>query len=282
MFGQTTSIAAPTGGGGGQVTNGNIVVQVQTGDGQSGGQSLSPDCRIIEQGGYTGLLIDVAGVSLKPRNPVVPSGGSVQLSAGILLDDETQLTLDASEISWNVLSGPLTGVDAAGLVTANTVVTDGIAVVEGTYSGASDDVELFVYDNDPDDFGSYAGDGIDDDWQFWFFGSNNPDASPLSDPDDDGQDNRTEFLTLLNPTNKKSYFSMSVGPSSAESGQVDIVFGPIDVARDYAVEVSSDLNNWSLLPNPEMLIFDSNALRTVIDSNPPLTDRFYRVAISKP
>jgi len=58
-----------------------------------------------------------------------------------------------------------------------------------------------------DDFGSYAGDGLDDAWQVSYFGSDNPNAAPGADPDGDFMSNRGEYIAGTIPTNATSHFS---------------------------------------------------------------------------
>lgn len=47
-------------------------------------------------------------------------------------------------------------------------------------------LNLIVRNIAADDFGKYAGDGIDDDWQVLYFGENNADAAPEIDADGSG------------------------------------------------------------------------------------------------
>ena len=47
-----------------------------------------------------------------------------------------------------------------------------------------------MLDTIADNFGTYAGDGLGDDWQVQYFGLSNPNAAPLLDPDFDGHNNR--------------------------------------------------------------------------------------------
>jgi hypothetical protein len=47
-------------------------------------------------------------------------------------------------------------------------------------------------------------------WQILYFGStNNPSGAPAADPDGDGQNNMSEFLSGTNPTNAASLFRIS-------------------------------------------------------------------------
>ena len=79
------------------------------------------------------------------------------------------------------------------LTTAATVYQDTAAVVQVTYQTLTDTLNLTVLNTLPDNFSTYAADGIDDDWQVLYFGLGNPNAGPLIDPDYDGQNNLFEF-----------------------------------------------------------------------------------------
>ena len=69
-----------------------------------------------------------------------------------------------------------------------------------------------LLDNIPDNFGSYAGDGLGDDWQVQYFGQNNPNAGPLRDPNGDGQTNAFEDTAGLVPNDPNSRFTFTIAP----------------------------------------------------------------------
>ena len=71
------------------------------------------------------------------------------------------------------------------------------ATASASLSGVTGSLDLTVINLLADNFGSYAGDGIDDDWQVSFFGLDNPNAAPNVDFDGDEQDNLFEFLALF-------------------------------------------------------------------------------------
>ena len=115
--------------------------------------------------------------------------------------------MPAASITWSIVSGPLTGINSNGLATAATVYQNTSATAQGVYAGDTGALNLTVLDTIPDNFGSYAGDGIGDDWQFQYFGLSNPNAAPLLDPDHDGHNNLFEFTAGIIPTDAASKFN---------------------------------------------------------------------------
>ena len=205
-----------------------------------------------------------------------------QLSAAELLDDDSLNLLAATDVSWSVASGPLTGIDTSGLATADVVYQDTAATAQGDYAGASGTLELTVLDTIADNFGSYAGDGLADDWQFGFFGLNNPLAAPLLDPDGDDQNNAFEYTAGLIPTDAQSRFSLSVAPIPGQPGQKDIVFDPIVAGRTYTVMTSPDLSLDSWDPLTGATESDDGDERTVTDPAAGGSRKFYKVEIENP
>jgi len=232
--------------------------------------------------GYIAQLYEIAGLVPTASPPNVNEGETLQLGARQLLDDATYLTASAAAVAWSVQSGPLTGIDAAGLATADLVYQDTAATVEGTLGGFTGSLGLTVIDSIPDNFGSYAGDGLGDDWQFQYFGLNNPDAAPALDPDGDGQDNRFEFIAGLIPTNPLSRFLLRIEPDPVEADHKLLIFSPIIAGRVYTVESGGTLvpDSWSELTDP--LQSDTGGERTVTDTHATEANRFYHVNIVKP
>ncbi|MEN9021767.1 MAG: hypothetical protein ABF370_14810, partial [Verrucomicrobiales bacterium] len=70
-----------------------------------------------------------------------------------------------------------------------------------------------------DDFGSYAGDGLPDDWQVQYFGEDNADAGPNVDADGDGDSNLYEYHARLLPNDPTSFLSITLTPDATEGGR---------------------------------------------------------------
>lgn len=232
--------------------------------------------------GYIGQLYEIAGFVPTASPPAVNEGESLQLGARQLLDDATYLAADPAVVAWSVQSGPLTGIGAGGLASAGLVYQDTAAIVEGTLGGFTGSLGLTVIDSIPDNFGSYAGDGLGDDWQFQYFGLDNPAAAPDSDPDGDGQDNRFEFIAGLIPTDPLSRFLLRIEGEPAPSDLKHLIFSPIVAGRVYTVEAGDSLapDSWTQLT--ESTQADSGDERTVTDSHATEVNKFYRVGITKP
>lgn len=150
--------------------------------------------------GYIAQLYEVAALQITASPTTINESGTRQLAGSQLLDDLTTLAVPAGSIAWSIVSGPLSSINSNGLATAATVYQDTAATAQGIYAGNSGILGLTVLDTIPDNFGTYAGDGLGDGWQEQYFGLNNPDAGPLLDPDFDGVLNLMEFATALNPT----------------------------------------------------------------------------------
>ena len=238
----TISHFAPVGPGGGYVTGGvNIESQISVGDPVSGG--VASGGSIQDKGGYTGQLHDVRSLALSASPTTVPEETTRQISANALLDDDTLLAPAPNTVAWSVQSGALTGIDTNGLATAATVYQDSPATVLATFCGLNSTLALTVLDTDPDNFGTYASDGLPDSWQFTHFGLDNPAAAPALDPDADGQDNLLEYLALVDPTDPLSFLCTEL------SGKDALTFSPFSAGgRTYTLLASPDLNPANFAP----------------------------------
>jgi hypothetical protein len=232
--------------------------------------------------GYIGQLTEVTALQLAATPTTVDETAIRQLSAAQLLDDDSLNPLAATDVTWSVMAGSFSGIDASGLATAATVYQNTAATAQGDYAGATGILELTVLDTIPDNFGSYASDGLGDDWQFDHFGLDNPDAGPTLDPDGDGQNNAFEFTAGLVPTDALSRFSLSIAPIFGQPGQKDIVFDPIVAGRTYTVMTSPDLSFDSWDPLTGATASDDGDERTVTDPAATATKKFYTVEIVKP
>lgn len=185
------------------------------------------------------------------------------------------------ELVWSVVSGTITDIAADGLATAGTVYQDSTATVRGMWLGINGDIDLTILDVDQDDYGSYAGDGIDDDWQVDFFGEENPDAGPGKNPDGDRHDNRFEFLAGIDPTDPLSVFWIDVAHDEV-LGESDIVFSPRFTSRTYRVVASTQLADPIWVELTGTSTSDNGDERTVTDPNAGGARKFYRVEITRP
>jgi hypothetical protein len=256
-----------------------------TNDGSAGGGIVGVSTLAAPSGtakhGFTGQLseVTVLQVSAAPAN--VDETGTRQLAVTALLDDLTSSVVPPSEVLWSVANGPVTSISTGGLATTAPVFRDEPAEVQGSYSGVTGVLGLTVINSLPDNFGSYAGDGIEDGWQFQYFGIDNPDAGPTRDPDGDSQTNGFEFAALLDPTDPDSIFRFRIEPVPGVPASKRLIFSPVRAGRSYEVHATTNLT-LPMAPLTGATVSDDGDERTVTDPNAGGAARFYRVHIEIP
>jgi hypothetical protein len=249
-----------------------------TNDGSAGGitgiSTVAAPAQVAKSG-YLGQLTEVTALQLTATPTTLDESATRQLSAVQLLDDDSLNMLLATDVTWSVQDGPLSGIDANGLATTATVYQDTAASAQGDYAGASGSLALTVLDSIPDNFGTYASDGLADDWQVQYFGADNASAAAELDPDGDGQTNSFEFTAGLDPTDSSSLFTVQIAGDSEGSQQVS--FGPVVGDRTYTVKYKDSLDaaTWETLQNTAS---DNGTERTVTDASLAAA-RFYIVEI---
>jgi hypothetical protein len=262
---------------GGRSTSTNYTLDVSM---EAGAATASTSYQV--RSGFAGAIQDAVGLEISAAVSSIDEGNSRQLESHLLMDDDSLTAVEANEVNWSVLSGPLSGINSSGLATAGLVYQDSPAVAQGTYAGLTGTLGLTVLDSISDNFGSYASDGLADDWQVQYFGQDNSLAAPLLDPDGDGQNNAFEFTAGLIPTNPLSRFLLSIAPIPGQPGQKNLIFEPVVAGRTYVVKTSPDMspNSWATLPGGN--VSDNGNQRTVTDTNASESKKFYKVEIVKP
>jgi len=231
--------------------------------------------------GYIGQLTEVTALQIAATPATINETATRQLSGVESLDDLTTNTILGASITWSIVSGPL-GINTNGLAIAATVYENTDATAQGSYAGATGTIGLTVLDTIPDNYGSYAGDSIGDDWQFQYFGLNNPNAAPLLDPDFDGHNNLFEFTAGLVPTDATSFFHVQIEPVAGFNTQKKILISPRFNDRTYTIKTSTSLlsNSWISLTGGT--VSDNGTERTITDTSATQPLKFYRVEITKP
>jgi hypothetical protein len=243
--------------------------------------SAAPPAQMVKHG-YLGQLFDITGLVINGAAPNVNETETLQLGAWYLLDDATYLTVAPELVTWQVVSGPIESISAVGIATAGSVYQDTAATVQGTLGAFIAPLDLTVLDSIADNFGSYAGDGIGDDWQVFYFGFDNPLAAPALDPDGDGQDNLFEFTAGLVPTDPFSLFRLWIECVPNQPAQKRLVFNPRFANRTYTVEYRMSLIAGDWAPLEGTSFTDNGNTRTLTDPNAVPAPKFYRVRITKP
>lgn len=236
----------------------------------------------VAKHGYLGQIYNAASLALSANPTNVNEGATRQLAARALLDDGTSLNLAPAAVAWSPAGGPILSISAGGLLTAANVYENTVATAEGAWRGLSSTIGLRVMNVDSDDFGTYAGDGINDAWQVQYFGVGNPNAAPGADGDGDGQPTGYEFYAGSNPTDGNSYFRFRIDAVPGQATHKNLVFSPRVAGRTYAVHYKTDFNSpdWEKLEG--FTVLDAGPQRTVTDTNAVGAAKYYRVEISMP
>lgn len=132
-----------------------------------------------------------------------------QLGGTATMDDDTATPLAGSDINWSSPSWPILSITTSGVVSTAVVYTDTVSTVSGQYLGNNDSAGLLVRDSLPDNYGSYAGDGLPDWWQIQYFGMNNSNAGPNTVCSNRINTVRQAYIAGLNPTNSSARFGIN-------------------------------------------------------------------------
>jgi len=236
----------------------------------------------VAKHGYLGQLYDVTGLALGANPTNVNEGTTRQLTARALLDDATSLNIAAARVNWSVVSGPINSISGTGVATGGNVYEHTPATVRGGYLSYSATLELFVRNVGNDDFGAYAGDGLDDAWQVAQFGLSNPNAGPNGDPDGDGQNTGYEYVAGTLPLDGSSYFVFWIEKVPGQPTHKNLVLRPLVAGRTYIPEFTLDLGTASFDKLDGFSTADVGPTRTITDLNATETNKFYRVRITVP
>ena len=232
---------------------------------------------------YIGQLYDLAGYGLLATDYYPAELGTTQLITVRTTDEGTNVVIPTTGFTFSVVSGPLAGVSAGGLVTAGAVYENTAAVVGATSAEFAGQLLLsfFVQDTIPDNYGSYAGDGLPDSWQKQYFGLNNPLAAPGADADGTGQTNLFKYLAGLNPLDPNSRFVLEIH-NGILATERRLVFYPRLPDRTYTIEYRPNLTAGQWDPLGGTTFSDLGDSRTITDHNAATPVRYYRVVITKP
>jgi hypothetical protein len=255
--------------------------------------------------GYAGQLLDLAGIAIdEPSSPMtIHESGTLQLTVSLIYDDATKSVLSANDLIWSVPSGPLAGIDSSGLATAGLVYQDTSALVQVVWGSFSDRLNLTVLETIPNNFGRYAADGLPDDWQAQYFGSNGLNAGPNDNFDGDGLTNLQEFAFGTNPTETStgslSYAAGFISQRGLPAVSLRNITGGVDfrasfirrknhlaVGLTYQVQFSGDLTTWQSSTATPTIVASDAETEAVTVPYPLFVNgkkaRFFRVAVSQP
>lgn len=225
------------------------------GSGSSGGQVITNDASLGGIGGeahdtaeltvrpgFAGQLWDATGLEITPQPAALAEQGSLALTARATGDDGTSGPLDSGAVRWGEES-PFVTISAAGLVSAGLFPGNQSATITASYGDLKGSALIDLYDSAPDDFGPFAGDGLDDGWQWRWFADNPADGGSDADPDGDGQINALESLAGTHPLDASSRLRTRIEGVEGAANSRRLVLEPWNPGRTYTWESSTDLRN---------------------------------------
>lgn len=238
----------------------------------------------IVRAGFIGQLYELVGYGLLATDYYPAELGTTQIIPARTADDGTNVAIATTGITFSILDGPLASITPGGLVTAGAVAQNTSAQISATSAAFAGQLTLLLHVQDtiPDNFGTYAGDGLDDAWQYQFFGADNPLAAPEADPDHDGFTNFFEYTAGVSPLDAGSIFSFHPEPVPGQPGRMSFVFSPRLADRTYTVKSSITLPAAAWLSLVNFTVSDDGQTRTITDLDATGTAKFYRVEIAKP
>ena len=252
-------------------------------DGSAGGLvGMSGVAGEVARGGFLGQVYELLGYGLLVSDFYPPEEGFTQIIPVRTADDGTNFPIPTTGFHFVPLEGPIPGISETGLVETTSIYENTPAIVGATspqFPGLLT-ITFYVQDTIPDNYSTYARDGIPDAWQFRYFGRDNPLGLAAADPDGDGQSNLFEFTAGLDPTDAGSRFHLELLPGLTD-GQRQLVFSPRLPDRTYTVEAAANLEGAPFVPLAGTIFTDDGETRTVTDLNATDPARYYRVSISK-
>ena len=220
--------------------------------------------------GYIGQLAEVASMSATGTPTQVSEGATSQLSGSATMDDTTVTTLAGSDVAWGAYAWPIHDISVSGVATTDWVYANTPATINCSYLGVSGSGQLLVLDSLPDNYGSYAGDTLPDNWQVGYFGLNNPNAAPDKDVTGTGQNNLFKYVAGLDPTNRASVFKLRVENVVGQPNQKKLTFLPWAGARAYTPEFRTDLRGGGYVALGGYSGPQASRIHKLPWSNPPL------------
>lgn len=229
--------------------------------------------------GFAGQLGAPVSLSISAPALTVEETATRQLVAELLYDDGSRSPV--LDVSWSVLSGPVAQISATGLATPAAVYQDTPAVVRGGNGPFSGELTITILNSAPDNYGTYAADGLPDSWQIQYFGFDAPKAGKYDDFDGDEVGNLIEFASGTHPASAASgpQALRFAGNTLVSPGKPVTNYSPAPNVLDYRVlfvrrkdpaarllygpQFSRNLVNWSKATTPLTVIADDGTFELV-------------------
>jgi hypothetical protein len=228
--------------------------------------------------GYAGQLAAVSGIAISAPSLTQNESSTQQLTAEFVFDDGSRATLDPASLTWSVQTGPVT-VSTNGLATAAAVYQNQAATIRADKETFHETLALTIVNSLPDNYGSYAADGLPDSWQIQYFGLNAALAGKFDDFDGDDVSNLLEYAAGTHPASLSSGVApLSYQGNTIVPGNPIIEFLPapgvlphraVFIRRkdapliSYLPQFSRNLTAWPAATTPLVVLADDGVLQVV-------------------
>lgn len=196
---------------------------------------LGEGAEVELRAGFPGQLYDVVAVEVASPTGGVAEGSAAAFDVVGQCDDGSRL-VPAAE-SWDIVAGPIATLDGGGQAMLAAVYRVETGVVQATAFGFTGQGAVRVLDSDPDNYGLYAHDNIQDLWQIGYFGPSSTNGLAGADPDGDRDDNYYEFIAGTDPLLPGSAFRVTV----SRSGGLRVAGAPAGTNRTYRLQQAASL-----------------------------------------
>jgi hypothetical protein len=237
--------------------------------------SISSSGPYVARHGFAGQLALPLAVTFFNED-IADEVSTFQILPGVIMDDFTYINAPQF-FMFPLPSDPLIlSISPAGLIEFGAVYEETPVTVRATAFGLEGEMTVYLREVDPDNFGSYAGDWLNDGWQILHFGLENPEGLAAADPDGDGDTNLFEFHAQLVPTDPASRFFKTLNVTGTTAR---ITYGPIMPGSQYRILTSPNLADWTPLLGAGFTM--QGNMRTTTDPNPilPPATLFYRIEV---
>lgn len=221
-----------------QITGGDVLIDstmdTWVGESSAGDHEL--------RAGFAGQLYDVVALKVSALPGEVAEEQAVAFGVAGRCDDGTFLAADTE--TWSLLTGPLATLDGNGQGVAAPVYQTETARVAVAALNLVATGEVRVLDVDPDNFGLYAHDEIQDLWQVAYFGPSSTNGLAGANPDGDQDNNHQEFIVGTDPLSAQSAFRVAL----ARGGGLRVSGAPAYTSRVYRLERTANLRSGTWTP----------------------------------
>jgi len=200
------------------------------------------------------LLLEI---QTDPHTNPLPEGAQTDTTFRLITDLIPEIIIPNSDVTYTPSSSWISSTGAPGIFAASNVYQEETVNLQGTWGNYSHSAPIVIQNHLSDNFGTYAGDGLGDDWQVQHYGVDNADAAPTAQPRGAKRPNFLSYFAQLPPTETTEILQV-VPSTSLLQYQYRRLKSTISPQLTALIEVSNDLENWIKHGEDGVTITESN------------------------